>query len=212
VNVIADARAVQALPILEQYFAHTSDPDIKAGVASALVRMGDKNDSYWIYLVKLATPALESNAPDPLNDVAGKDMDIISPEFKVWASAHDLSVEAASKLAMMDLPGGLAPLAKTGDPRGVPLLRKALISPNLLIASLAAAGLAQAQDKASVPMIIDACKRAGPTRAHFFADSLLFFDDPEAQSTFALYFPDVNIQEARKFRGYRPFGRIAAPQ
>jgi hypothetical protein len=174
--------------------------------------MGDKNDSYWIYLVKLATPAVESDAPDPFNEVAGKDKDIISREFKVWAGAHDLSVEAASKLVMMDLPGGLAPLAKTGDPRGLPLLRKALMSPNLLIASLAAAGLAQAQDKASIPMIIEACKRAAPSRAQFFADSLLFFDDPEAQSTFAFYFPDVNIQEARKFRGYGPFGRIAAPQ
>jgi hypothetical protein len=48
--------------------------------------------------------------------------------------------------------------------------------------------------------------------ATFFADSLLFFDDPEAQRTFALYFPDVNIQEARKFRGYRPFGRVAVPE
>jgi hypothetical protein len=173
--------------------------------------MGDKNDAYWIYLVKLATPAVESDAPDPFNAVAGQDNDIISPEFKIWAGAHDLSVKAASQLVMRDLPAGLSPLAKTGDPRGVHLLRKALMSPNLLIASLAAAGLAQAQDKASIPMIIDRCKRATPKTATFFADSLLFFDDPEAQSTFAVYFPDVNIQEARKFRGYRPFGRVAVP-
>jgi len=211
VDVIADARAVQALPVLEQYFARTSDPDIKAGVASALVRMGDKNDAYWIYLVKLATPAAESDAPDPFNEVAGKDKDIVSPEFKVWAGAHDLSVKAASQLVMSDLPRGLTLLAKTGDPRGVPLLRKALMSPNLLIASLAAAGLAQAQDKASVPMIIDRCKRATEPYAGFFADSLLFFDDPEAQSTFAFYHPDVNIQEARKFRGYRPW-RVDVPE
>jgi hypothetical protein len=212
VDVIADARAVQALPVLEQYFARTSDGDIKAGVASALVRMGDKNDAYWIYLVKLATPAAESDAPEPFNEVAGKDEDIISPEFKGWAGAHDLSVEAASHLVMSDLPRGLAPLAKTGDPRGVPLLRKALMSPNILIAGLAAAGLAQAQDKASIPMIIDRCKRATPKMATFLADSLLFFDDPEAQSTYAFYFSDVNIQEARKFRGYRPFGRVAVPE
>jgi HEAT repeat protein len=211
VDVIADARAVQALPVLEQYFARTSDPDIKAGVASALVRMGDKNDAYWIYLVKLTTPAAESDAPDPFNEVAGNDKDTISPEFKVWAGAHDLSVKAASQLVMSDLPRGLALLARTGDPRGVPLLRKALMSPNLLIASLAAAGLAQAQDKASVLMIIDRCKRATEPYAGFFADSLLFFDDPEAQSTFAFYHPDVNIQEARKFRGYRPW-RVAVPE
>jgi hypothetical protein len=157
----------------------------------------------------LATPAVESDAPYPLDELAGKQKDITSLEFKAWANTHDLSVEAAIKVAMLDLPSSLAPLAKTGDPRGVPLLRKALMSPNLLIASLAAAGLAQAQDKASIPMIIDACKRAPSSRAPFFADSLLFFDDPQAQSTFAFYFSDINIQEAMKFRGYRPFGRVA---
>jgi HEAT repeat protein len=162
VDVIADARTVQALPVLEQYFARTSDPDIKAGVASALVRIGDKNDVDWIYLVKLATPAAESDAPDPFNEVAGKDKDIVSSEFKVWAGAHDLTVKAASQLVMRDLPGGLAPLAKTGDPRGVPLLRKALMSSNLQVASLAAAGLAQAQDKASIPMIIRPLQESNP--------------------------------------------------
>jgi hypothetical protein len=213
VNIIADAQAVQALPVLEQYYARTSDSQIKEGVASALVRMGDKNDAYWAYLVELATPASESDAPYPIDERAQKgDKDIYSPEFKAWASAHNLSVEAASKMAMMDLPGGLSPLAQTGDPRGVPLLRKALMSPNILIAGLAAAGLAQAQDKDSIPMIIDACKRVTPIMAHFLADPLLFFDDPDAQRTYAYYYPDVNIQEARKFRHNSPFGRVAAPR
>ena len=79
------------------------------------------------------------------------------------ASAHNLSVETSTQLAMMDLCSGLSPLAQIGDPRGVPLLRKALLSPNILLASLAAAGLAQAQDKASIPLIIAACKRAPPS-------------------------------------------------
>jgi HEAT repeat protein len=211
VRLIADARAVQALPALEQYYARTSDPEIRAGVASALVRMGDKNDDYWNYLVQLATPAAESDAPYPLDEHAGKDNGFISTEFKIWASNHNLSVEAAMKVVMLDLPSGFSPLAQTGDPRGVPLLRKALMSPNILIAGLAAAGLAQAQDKDSIPMIIDACKRATPMMAPFFADSLLFFDDPEAQRTFTSYFPGINIQEARKFRHNSPFARSADP-
>lgn len=181
VTLIADARATQALPVLEQYYPRTSDPEIRAGVASALVRMGDKNGDYWSYLVQLATPAAESDAPLPLKvEQASKgDKDFYSPEFKAWAIAHNLSVEAAFKAVTM-LPVGLAPLAQTGDPRGIPLLRKVLMSPNILIASVAAAGLAQAQDKASIPMIIDACKRAPPSLANFLADSLLFFDDPDA--------------------------------
>ena len=100
-----------------------------------------------------------------------------------------------------ELAQDLAPLAKTGDPRGVPLLRKALGSPIFSVSSLAAGGLAQANDVSSVPLIVEACKRLPPEWAHFFADSLLFFDDPLAQSTFHSYFPEVNVTEARAFRG-----------
>jgi HEAT repeat protein len=205
VNVIADAKALYAIPTLEKYYNRTTDADIRAGVASALVSMGDQNDAYWDYLVKLATPALESDAPTPLGVNAGSPKDIISPQLKEWASSHELSVEAATKLAMFDLPMGLAPLAKTGDPRGVPMLRKALLSPNLFIETLGAAGLAEAKDEASVPLIINAYERAPPEMAHMFADSLLFFDDPEAQEIFAFYFPDVNAKEARRFRCSKPF-------
>jgi HEAT repeat protein len=211
VNIIADAQAMEALPVLERFYARTTDPELRPWIASALVRMGDEDDQYWMYLVKLGTPAAESDAPYPLNVLAAKaDNEIIAPEFKAWASARNLSVEEATNLVMMDLPRGLAPLAHTGDPRGVPLLRKALTSRNFIIASLAAAGLAQARDKGSIPMIIDACKKAPPNLANFFADSLLFFDDPDAQSTFAHYFPGVNIQEARKFHRNSPFGHVVA--
>jgi hypothetical protein len=44
VDQIAHARAVQAIPVLEQYYERTSDPDIKSGIASALTRMGDKKE------------------------------------------------------------------------------------------------------------------------------------------------------------------------
>lgn len=106
-----------------------------------------------------------------------------------------------------ELPGGLAPLAKTGDPRGVPLLRRALRSQNLLVAGIAAAGLAQANDVASVPLIMDACKNVPPEFAHSLADSLRSFGDPLAQSTYRFYFPDVNISDARAFRD-GPFAGI----
>jgi HEAT repeat protein len=203
--VIADAHAVQAVPLLENYYKRTPDAHIKAEVASALVRLGDTDDTYWNALVKLATPAIESDAPYPLNlHPANKD-DMVSPKFKAWASAHGLSVDAAIKLVILDLPSELAYLARTGDPRGVPMLRRALNSENFQIATLAAAGLAEAKDEASVPLIIEAVKKQPKERASFFADSLLFFDDPEAQKAFAFYMPGVDAKEARKFRCSKPF-------
>lgn len=206
VNVIADARAVQGVPVLEQFFGRTHDPEIKAGVASALVRLGDKDDSYWAYLVTLASPSLDNDVPDSTSALSARKESDISPELKAWASAHSLTVEAAVKLLVFDLPSHLVPLARTGDPRGIPLLRRALASPNTLVATIGAAGLAQAQDADSIPLIIAACKRPPPFWGASFADSLLFFDDPRAQRTFVDYYPDVNVAEAKKFRGYRPWG------
>jgi HEAT repeat protein len=209
VNLIAQARAVEAIPLLEDYYTQTTDPEIKAGVASALVRMGDNNELYWAYLVTLATPAAETDAPTPWD--LGGEKGAFSPEFKAWATNHELSFEAAYKLVTEDLLNGLGPLARTGDPRGVPLLRKALTSPNLSIASLAAGGLAQAQDKSSISLIVAACRRVPPMLAPFLADALMYFDDPQARSVFKSYSPGVNVDEARKFAG-GPFGSEYSPR
>ena len=208
VEFLADARAVGALPILEQYYARTPSAAIKAGVASALVSLGDKNEEYWVYLIGLATPVAESGVPNPfVSPLAATKAptDIMSPEFKVWASSHKLTTTAAYLRFLMDLKDRLTPIARSGDPRGVPLLRKALLSSNTLIAGIGAMGLAQAQDKASIPLIVDACKR------NSCGDALLFFDDPTAQSVFASYNPGVDIPKMRKFRG-SPFGQLAKPQ
>jgi hypothetical protein len=45
------------------------------------------------------------------------------------------------------------------DPRGIPLLRKALESPYREIVAAGADGLARADDKDSIPLIVEACKR-----------------------------------------------------
>lgn len=200
INLIANAKGAEGISVLEEYYSRITAPDIKAGVASALVRMGDKNKGYWNYLVALAERAIQSDAPDPFNLLAGKHDDPISPDFKIWASTHNIPLEKAFTLPK-ELSGDLAPLAQTGDPRGIALLREALGSPMISASSLAAAGLAQANDTASIPLIIDACKRLPPQYAGFLADTLLYFDDPQAQSTYHLYFPGANISEVRAFRG-----------
>jgi hypothetical protein len=46
-----------------------------------------------------------------------------------------------------------------GDPRGIPLLREALKSPNNNVAWAGADGLTRAYDKDSIPLIVEACKR-----------------------------------------------------
>jgi hypothetical protein len=191
VGVIARAHLVQAIPILKEQFAKTQDPHFKDALASALVTLGDKEDAYWDFLAARANEAVESDIPFPRDfDSHGKiEKNHFSQAFLQWAKNHGLSPGDAGQIAGFELPGKVLMLAVTGDPRGLPLLRKALSSPNYLIQSVGAKGLARLQDKESIPLIIDACERAPADMAASIAEALIFFDDPQAKSASEKYIP-----------------------
>jgi hypothetical protein len=186
VEMIATAGAVEAIPALKEQFPRSQDPLVKAKIANALVRLGDREDIYWDYLVQQVTPALESDAPDFINydSTSGGGP---SPAFSAWAKAHGESLENAGQNAMYWLPGKVILLGSTGDKRAIPLLQRGLLSPNHMIVIAAAEGLSELQDKDSIRLIIDACKRAPAGAAAVIAESLVYFDDAEAQSAFDTY-------------------------
>jgi hypothetical protein len=206
---LAQAHAVQAVPVLKEQFAASKDAESKAHIASALVRLGVRDDLYWNYLVEQATEAVNSDVPLPtMYDSKGKLLrGQISQGFTAWAKAHNVSPASAGETAMFTLPGMVAFLAETGDARGIPLLRQALQSPNFLIVTMAAEGLALIQDKASIPLIVEACNRAHPDEAIPIAESLIYFDDPEAQNSADFYLPKDQAQAMRdaKAHGKKPF-------
>ena len=210
VDQIARAHAVQAIPVLEKQFVVASEEaNLKGKIASALVRLGDNNNVYWNYLVEQATEAIHSDLPLPIAyDSNGTPLrGQMPPELIAWANAHNVSPESAGESALFLLPGKMTFLASTGDPRGVPLLRQALQSPNSLIVAMAAKGLALIQDKPSIPLIIAACKRPYPDESETIAQSLIYFDDADAQSAADLYLPKEfarSLREARA-KGRTPF-------
>ena len=63
VDLITRAGAVEAIPSLKEQFVRVQDPLLKPKIAAALVRLGDKDDTYWDFLVKLATPRLGKRCP-----------------------------------------------------------------------------------------------------------------------------------------------------
>lgn len=199
VEIIAEARAVQAIPSLEEQFGRTTDVDTKTEIANGLVRLGDKHNNYWNYLLEQATLAVDSEVPDA---VFSKRVDQNS-ELQAWAQAHNVSANTAAQSAIYDLPGKVLELADTGDPRGIPFLRRALQSRNYMIAVWAAKGLVQIQDKDSIPLIIAACQRAPTGFASEIAKSLIWFDDPRAQTAVDTYIPK---EHAKIFRDARAQG------
>jgi hypothetical protein len=66
VVVIANAgAAVQAIPALEEQFKRATDIDTKVAIASGLVKLKDRDDTYWNFLLEQATLAVDSDIPDP---------------------------------------------------------------------------------------------------------------------------------------------------
>jgi hypothetical protein len=190
VDMIARAGAVDAIPSLKQQFVHTDDPLLKPKIAAAIVRLGDKDDTYWDFLVKLATPALESDAPDFMSyDSQGKAESGPSPEFVAWADAHNLPHAGLLEKSRYLLPGTVAILGWSRNPRAIPLLRQALFSRNYMIEIAAAMGLAEIGDKDSIPLIVDACRKAPAEVAAVIAESLVYFDDDSAQNAVDKFIP-----------------------
>jgi HEAT repeat protein len=218
VEEIARAGAVEAIPALKEQFARSLDPSQKddldpgnkAEIASALVRLGDKDPIYWDFLVKQANEAIESDAPFPREfDSRGKMLDDhFSPAFLQWAKDQGLSPGDAGQKAVYELPGKLVFLGETGDPRGLPLLRRAMSSSNYMIQIMAAKGLAKLLDKDSIPVIVAACERAPADMVAAIAEALAFYDDPQAQSAAETYLPKELVKalrETRQVPGNDPF-------
>jgi hypothetical protein len=203
INLLAETGAVEAIPDLEKQFVQTSDPLNKAKIAQALVKLRDKDDTYWNFLVQLTMPIIESDAPNPISmDSNGKFVPTSapSPEFTIWAKAHNLDPGNAAMDAIYLNPGKIMLLGGTDDPRAIPLLRRALLSPNYLIAAVAARGLAEVHDDASIQTIIETCKRAPADAAASIAKSLVFFDDPRAQTAVDKYLPKEDAKSLREAR------------
>ncbi len=199
-QVISEAGASEAIPDLEKQFASAPEFIDKAKVAQVLLALGDKKDVYWNYLAELADSILESDAPNPMQfDAEGKGVPGLSPDWVAWAKAHNQPASAGED-AIYVYPGIIGLLGMTRDPRAIPLLRQALAFPNYMIQTAATMGLAEMQDKSSVPLIIDACKRAPAEVAEVMARSLVYFDAPEAQNAVDTYIPKQRAQMLREAR------------
>jgi len=203
VEEIVKQGQVEAVPMLEKKFARTEDVIDREHIASALVRLGDKKDVYWNFLVRQATIAIESGIPDIFAyDSQGKLIRGPSPEFTAWAQGHNLSLTAAEEQSRL-FSGAVMWLAMTRDWRAVPLLRQALSARDYMIQNAAAQGLAAIQDTESIPLIIDAVKKAPAEAGAVIARSLVFFDDPEAQAAVDKYVPKDSAKALREDRAQR---------
>lgn len=203
VDLIVRAGAVEAIPVLKEQFAHVQDPLLRSKIAAGLVRLGNTDNIYWDFLVKYAKPAVESDFPGfASNGSQGKAPAEASPEFQAWVKAHNPTPKEVYEVSQ--LPGRLALLGWSRDPRAVPFLHQALSSPNPMTQIIAATGLAEIGDKSSIPWIIDACRKS-PAQAEAIAQALVYFDDNDAQMAVDEFIPK---EKAKVYRDAKANGQV----
>jgi HEAT repeat protein len=87
--------------------------------------------------------------------------------------------------------GALMAIGESRDPRAIPLLRQALLSPDYMIEIAGSMELGRLHDAASIPLIIQACELAPPgDLAASIARGLLDFNTPEAQNAAKRFRPE----------------------
>jgi hypothetical protein len=209
-SIIDDAaRAGNAsTPVLKAFFARSTNLDAKGQAASDLVLLGDKDPIYWYFLVEQARAAVESDPPLPSmfsTDGGRQGQAAVSPEIAAWAQAHKLQPEAAMDEILV-LGWRIIRMARTGDPRGEPVLMEALHSHCIFFQGIAAMGFAAAQQASAVPLILDECKRsASEGDASFIAEALPLFHREEADRGYLQYFSADDLADAKKHIGTNPW-------
>jgi len=209
VDLIAAAGAVRATPILKEIFASSEDADMKSRIARAMIDLGNKDEVYPDYLIEEGKLAAESDIPFPFHG-DGKQ---VSADLTAWANAHHVTPETAARESLSDLPGRVLMLGSVQDRRAVAVLRRALLAPDLMIRIAGAEGLAQLDDKDSIPLILDACSKASADEASSIAlFSLVHFDDPRAQGGAAQYLSRQFLEAFEGKRLYLPLSKRVTPQ
>lgn len=210
----ADAR-MAALPVLESQFGSSTEVVDKERIAGALLRLGDKNGTYWTFLAAKAGAAADDDAPFFLDlNQNGQVSATLAPDFLRWAADRHIPTSDAFNLVEYMDPSAIDILGYTQDQRAIPILRRALSSPNFFVEASAAKGLANIHDVDSVPLIIGACSRAPAEMAARIALPLAYFDEKEAQRAVELYVPTEEAANARRARseGLTAYGTGSRPK
>jgi hypothetical protein len=172
-----------AISNLEDIFAVTSQVELKQRIASILMRIGVRDSAYFDFLVGEAKKALEIDAPwgELFDDKTGK-VTGINPAFLEWCRKHHRNPYEAFEEARYEVPVPWFYLAAAGDPRAYDLLMNGLQAENIMIAALAAQGLAKLQDPRAINELITLSRHGALGIRFQMAEALWFFADPRAQA------------------------------
>lgn len=170
---------------LEGAFARETSEITRQFLAAALVSLGDPDPQYYSYVASAAAAAVASDLPFPVRlggpKAADSALPFLTAAFVSWVQQHGSETAMAMRRATVDLPAAVEALGESADPRSFSIFIRGLNSPNVLVVTTAALGLARLHDDRAVPAIIAASERLPGEESKLVAKALLYFATPAAQ-------------------------------
>jgi hypothetical protein len=160
-GAVQASRDPALLPALRKAFDETSEKLTKQAISGTIVKLDREDVDHFEYLAEFAREAVRSQAPDVLgldskgHMVGGN----ISAAFETWCRDQGLDFKEEAGRQLYVYPSDLFELFGSGDPRAMEILRQGLLSRNHTIVQIAAHGVGQQQDVASIKLIVAAYRR-----------------------------------------------------
>ncbi len=176
----------------ENFFSLTKDTQTKMRIASILLSLGVRDQTYFDFLSGEARKVLthDHDMPWPLLYDDQKQQKALNPALNDWCKAHGLGFWDMDKVEFYEMPVPWYDLAAAGDSRAYDLLLKGLHSQNLAIVALAAEGLAKLQDPRAIDELIAIGQQVPGEALGGIVRSLIYFDDPKAQAAAKMLLPE----------------------
>jgi hypothetical protein len=186
----------RTIPALKEAFARGGPKRKMQEIAGTLLRVGEKADVYFDFLAAFVKEALADRTPYWISyDTSGHLVNGgFSPEFENWCRAHDEDLKTAAEL-QYSRGFDVWMLAQGKDARAVPLFLEGLDSPNHLVISYSALGLAQLQITSALPRIEKRMESLAIDANLVIAAQLPWFSSVEAYRMMERFVPNANLRE-----------------
>jgi len=182
---------------IQKLFHSLDDGFGKMSLASQLMELGIRDEKYFRYLAKKAQIAIERDVPFPMkfNEKGKAVRGEMSEAFLAWCEKNQVDPGEMTSILIYEDPIPVMLLAKSGDPRALPLLLRGLDSLNLYIVAKAAYGLGLIGDPRAIDHFIQAIDKAPEEVRPEIVKALGYFDHPKAQAALERFIQDPQLRQ-----------------
>jgi hypothetical protein len=173
---------------------HTSQ-----AIAISLIKLGVKDQIYFDELASYARRAIADDPPDPYSvyHVEGNERPEQTIEFNRWCANHGYRLDNCVGMWTTSYVMQLGWLGAAHDQRSIPIFRGGLNGSGSAIVEQCVGGLADLNDKGSIPLIARACARFSKDAVVGIVISAMGYNEPGVLALFA-FVQDPSLRESLK--------------